>query len=146
MKLFQMNPESVMISIHPKYVDKILSGEKRIEFRRRWTHRDIETLVIYATAPVQKIVAVVTINGVFRGDRNALWRLAQIKGGGLAKLELFNYLKGTDEGVAIELTEVLRISNGGISLRELSKNLRPPQSFYFLDQEAFHKILSHLEA
>lgn len=145
MELFQMKPESVLISIHPKHVEKLLSGEKRVEFRRRWTRRDVDVLVIYATAPVQKIVAISTINQVFRGDRSALWEVAKRKGGGLKKTELFEYLKGLDEGVAIELGKVLTVSKGGILLSELSDALRPPQSFCFLNQEIVGKISSHLE-
>lgn len=44
------------MAIHPKYAEAILSGRKRIEFRKRSLASDISDVLIYATRPVQRIV------------------------------------------------------------------------------------------
>jgi predicted transcriptional regulator len=42
-----MQNKTALISIHPEYVSKILSGEKRLEFRRVWATRPLNMLLIY---------------------------------------------------------------------------------------------------
>ena len=69
--------ELVLISIHPRHVEAILAGEKTIEFRRRWTAREVGHLVIYATVPVKRIVALVPIDETFHGSPTVHWNLAQ---------------------------------------------------------------------
>ena len=47
---------TVLISIHPKYVDLIAAGKKKIEFRKRSFSHPIKRFVVYSTAPVSKVV------------------------------------------------------------------------------------------
>ncbi len=74
----------VLISTHPRYVEAILAGEKTIEFRRRWTAQAVKYLVIYATIPVKKNVAVVPIEEALQGGPTALWNYARHHNGGAA--------------------------------------------------------------
>ena len=48
---------NLIISIKPQFVEKILSGEKKYEFRRRIYKKEVEKIYIYQTAPDSKIVA-----------------------------------------------------------------------------------------
>lgn len=139
-----MEGNAALISIHPGYVEKILSGEKRLEFRRSWAVNQIDFLVIYATVPIQQIVAVSQIGHVFRGSKSRLWELARIKGGGISRRKLFGYMQGKKEGVALELLKVFRI-DGGICPHSLfGDGFRPPQSFRYLSQNEFTKLTDHL--
>lgn len=47
---------TAIFSIHPQFADLILSGEKKFEFRRIPAKRDIDKILIYATAPVCAVV------------------------------------------------------------------------------------------
>lgn len=139
-----MEGSAALISIHPNYVEKILSGEKCLEFRRSWAVNPIDILVIYATVPVQQIVAVTQVGHVFRGSKNRLWELARLKGGGISRRKLFAYMQGKKEGVALELLKVFRI-DGGICPRTLfGDGFRPPQSFRYLSQDEITKLADHL--
>lgn len=140
-----MSDNVVMLSIHPKYVRKILSGEKRVEFRRRWTRRDVDKLVIYATAPIQKVVAVAGIKKLHRGNKSRLWQLSQTVGGGLEQSELSHYFEGVEEGYAIELDNVYWLVEDGIPLSQLPMHLTPPQSFRFLSLELYNFIETYLD-
>lgn len=42
--------DAILISIQPEYAEKILSGEKTFEFRRRTAQRPVGLMVIYASA------------------------------------------------------------------------------------------------
>ena len=43
-----MKTETIILSIHPSHIEKILSGEKRYEYRKR-IPTDIRHIVVYAT-------------------------------------------------------------------------------------------------
>ena len=47
----------ILISINPEHVAKILSGEKKFEYRTKAAKQDVDSLIIYETTPVKRIVA-----------------------------------------------------------------------------------------
>lgn len=49
-------PKTIIISIHPEYAEKILTGEKTYELRTRLPQDKPERMIIYATAPVSAVV------------------------------------------------------------------------------------------
>lgn len=140
-----MEGNAALISIHPHYVDKILSGEKRLEFRRSWAVSRVDYLVIYATSPVQQIVSVAQVGQVFRGSKFRLWELARSIGGGISRRKLFEYMDGKSEGVALELSRVLKIENGINPQTFFGDGFRPPQSFRYLTPNEFSKLKTQLE-
>jgi predicted transcriptional regulator len=124
-------PRSVLISIHPRFVDLILSGEKRIEFRRVWAKEPVDQLVIYATSPAQRIVAVVAVKEVKVASVSTLWSLAKEFGGGLTRKELRNYFSGRGVGYGIKLGEVRRLIHP-LDPRCHIDGFQAPQSFRYL--------------
>ena len=56
--------KSVLLSIYPCYARKILSGEKRLEFRKAWPSSGVTSFVIYSTSPVQRIVGIARVTKV----------------------------------------------------------------------------------
>ena len=122
-----------LISIHPKYADKIISGEKKFEFRRGWTKNTIDFLVVYSTNPVKKIVAILEVGKVYKGNKKQLWEIA-VDGGGVTKKDLFSYLEGKDHGVAIEIRNMFSFGSGISPSTLLGESFRAPQSFRYLDK------------
>jgi predicted transcriptional regulator len=139
-----MEGSAALISIHPNYVEKILSGEKRLEFRRSWAASQVDYLVVYATSPVQQIVSVIQVGQVFRGSKSRLWELARSKGGGISRRKLFAYMEGKNEGVALELSRVLKIAEGINPRIFFGNEFHPPQSFRYLTQSEFAKLVKQL--
>jgi predicted transcriptional regulator len=137
-----MDNSAALISIQPEYATKILAGEKKLEFRRRWTARTVKTLVIYATAPVQRIVGLATVAGVTQGTPTQLWQLTKRCDGGITKPRLFAYLKNSPTAVAIELSKITRLPGGIDPWRCLGPDFRPPQSFRYLSQNELALITS----
>ena len=139
-----MEGSTALISIHPVYAEKILSGEKRLEFRRRWTTRKVSFLVIYATSPIKRIVAVAEVGEVFRGSKALLWELAKKNNGGISRRKLFEYMEGAPGGVALELSRV-RKADDGIELGDIfGPDFLPPQSFRYLSSAEIEKLASRL--
>lgn len=122
---------TLLISIHPKFVDLILKGEKRIEFRRSWAKDPVDRMVIYATAPIMRIVAIASISEVVQESKTALWELAKTHGGGLSRQELRTYFKGKQKGYGICLKYVQRFKRSPRPL-SLFDSFQIPQSFRYL--------------
>lgn len=137
-----MESRTALISIHPEYAEKIFAGEKKFEFRRRWTNRSVGTLFIYATAPVQRIVGFAKIARVTRGTPTQLWRLTQQVNGGISKSKLFAYFGSSKTGVAIELSKVTPMPSGIDPRLCLGRDFRPPQSYRYLSEKEILQINS----
>ncbi len=135
--------ELILISIHPRFVEAILAGEKTIEFRRRWTLRPASHLVIYATSPAKQIVAMVPIEEVVQGSPTALWKLAQQHGGGVTKTELFAYFSGLKQGFGVRLGGVKPLARPIDPFLKFA-DFRAPQSFRFVtpdEAKILHRAL-----
>lgn len=50
-----MKSKTIILSIHPCYIEKIFSGEKLYEFRKIISS-DIQNIVVYATSPIKKLL------------------------------------------------------------------------------------------
>lgn len=126
---------SMLISIKPEFVDKILTGEKTIELRRRFTRRwdEVDKLFIYSTSPVKSVVAEtkitdvkqLSVNHILRNHRSSIC---------IDEERMRSYFEGLDFGYAIFLSNVRRLESP-IELKNLASLglQRPPQSYSYLD-------------
>lgn len=131
--------KAVIISLHPEHANKILSGKKKLEFRRVWSKQQVNAVVIYATSPVKKIVAIGYVKQVHIGTKNKLWELAKSIGGGLSRSALRNYFEGKKYGFAIEFKSISPIKPA-LSPTLCFKKFSPPQSFAYLSIDDLKKI------
>lgn len=131
--------KAVIISLHPEHANKILSGKKKLEFRRVWSKQQVNAVVIYATSPIKKIVAISYVKQVHIGTKNKLWELAKSIGGGLSRSALRNYFEGKKYGFAIEFKSVAPIKPA-LSPTLCFKKFSPPQSFSYLSIDDLKKI------
>ncbi len=138
--LFPTPPNVALISIRPNFVEKILAGEKRLEFRRNWAVKPVGILVIYSTAPIKRIVATVDVVGVTKGSPTALWEIAQEKGGGVTRKLIYDYFTGKKNGYAIEIGNVFEFDLH-VDPKKLFRNFIPPQSFKYLHLEDYNMII-----
>lgn len=121
----------ILLSINPEYVEKIFSGIKKYEYRRSIFKRaNIETVVIYSTSPVKKIVGEFKIEKVIEDFPKKLWDLAP-KNTGIEKKKFENYFHGKDKGYAIKIGKIKKYKKS----KELSDFFikKAPQSFMYLD-------------
>lgn len=138
-QLLRQAVKPALISIQPRYVKKIFSGEKVLEFRRIWAAKPVDALVIYSSSPEQRIVAIACVGALHHGSPTKLWELARIKGGGVSRRELYAYFQGKRKGYAIELTGVLK-AELEVDPKSLFVNFKPPQSFQYLSAEDYEKV------
>lgn len=136
----QPSGRAVLLSIKPKYVDLILAGMKRVELRRSWPSNDIGVMVLYSSAPIQKLVGMAYIDRIEECDFENLWALADANGGGVTYDELKAYVDGkkTAFGVMIDRVKIAEVK---VDPKELFPDFTPPQSFLYLGPTDFHRVM-----
>ena len=137
----QHRPEGAiaLLSIHPHYVELIRKGAKCVEFRRRPFARAISHIVIYSTAPVQRLVGFCEVDQVVTGPPATLWSRYK-RNGGITREALLKYLEGLNTAVAIVIKRFIPLERLA-ALPEIGIK-HPPQSFQYLDDRAFHSLTS----
>ena len=66
---------NLIISIKPQFVAKILSGEKKYEFRRRIYKHEVDKIYIYQTLPEQGIVGYFTPGEIIKDTPQLMGQL-----------------------------------------------------------------------
>ncbi len=133
--------EIALLAIHPEYIQSIISGEKKVEFRRQKFSKPVDRIVIYGTRPIQKVVAYFLVSHIAQASPTELWNKYQ-NIAGIGKKSFLDYFKGTEDAVAIVIDSV-RIFSKPIALYKISKKLNPPQSFTYLSESLFEKLRNH---
>lgn len=124
-----------ILSIKPEYVERILSGEKTYEFRRRIFKRpEVDTLVIYATMPVGKVVAEAGITGVLESSPEDIWEKTS-RHAGISEDRFKAYFHGRNVAYAIGIGDVHAFRRP-LTLAEYSPDIsRAPQSFVYIHED-----------
>ncbi len=130
--------KSILMSIHPKFVEKILSNEKRFEFRKVKTRKyKSNKIFIYSTSPESKIIASAEIEEIIEDNPEKVWNKTK-KFSGIDYPFFVEYYKNKNKAFAYKLKNVKKFDYA-ISLKELGiKNA--PQSFMYLEK----KLEEHL--
>lgn len=119
----------ILISINPEYVDKIIRGIKKYEYRKRAAKKDIDKIIIYETVPVKKIVAEAEIIDVLAMSPEELWKETKLESG--VTKDFFDlYFKDKKIAYAYKLGQI-KVYEEPILLMDIGvKNA--PQSFIYL--------------
>lgn len=121
----------ILMPINPKYVDKILSGKKKYEYRKTKAKRsNVDRMIIYATFPIMKVVAEVAIENIIEESPEVLWKMTK-QSFGISKDFYNKYYKDKKNVIAYELGEIKKYEIPK-SLNEIGINYIP-QSFIYLD-------------
>lgn len=130
----------LLLSIHPKYVDLILAGEKQFELRRRKPRIKTGTAIIYASSPRMQLVATLQVSSVITGSSGMLWKVVQ-HSCGVTRTEFDRYFHGVERGVALRIGDVQPISPIPLAdLRAIWPGFHPPQGYLYIDQERLDKL------
>lgn len=129
---------AALMSLHPEFVQAILEGRKKVEFRRVAPSRDVTHVVIYATHPTGKVVGFFEVEGFQEGSPTELWeRFGEV--GGVSHSRFRQYFRGRSQGVAILVRRATRLS-APVDLSDLGV-VRPPQSFMYLSSPQAEALL-----
>ena len=119
----------MLLSINPEYVKKIFDGTKRFEFRKIQCRSNVESILIYETAPTMKVVGEAKIKRILTGNLSEVWQKTKV-GSGISKSYFDLYYKNRNNAVVYELEEVTKyavprnLNSYGVS--------QAPQSFRYI--------------
>ena len=94
----------MLLSIKPEYVNKIISGKKKYEFRKFHCRPDVDTIVIYATTPVKRVIGEASILAIIEGCVEEVWKQTSPQGG-ISKTAYKEYYKNKFQVLAQQLSE-----------------------------------------
>jgi predicted transcriptional regulator len=64
----------VILSIKPKFAEKIFEGSKKFEFRRIvFKNPNVSKVVVYASAPISKVIGEFEIEEIIHKELDSLW-------------------------------------------------------------------------
>lgn len=120
----------VLLSIKPEFVEKIFAGTKKYEFRKTLFKRnDVKHIVIYASAPVKRVVGEFEIKDILSDDVECIWE--QTKNySGITKEFYNSYFQNKKTANAIQIGRLKKYEK----TRPLSDyNIQQaPQSFCYI--------------
>ncbi|EPG2373663.1 MULTISPECIES: ASCH domain-containing protein [Serratia] len=121
----------VLLSIKPEYVDRILDGSKKFEFRKGiFKNEMVKSVVIYATMPVGMVVGEFDIADVIEDKPSIVWNKTK-KYAGISKDFFDVYFSSREKAFAIKIGNVRKYDEP-MMLSALGKNITAPQSYRYL--------------
>ncbi len=107
-----------------------MAGKKLYEFRKQlFKHTEIRTIVVYASSPVCKIVGEIEIEDILEDKPDVIWEKTKCKSGVSSS---FDYFKDKEIAYAIKIARFTKYTIP-LSLEDLKKGMKPPQSFCYID-------------
>ena len=118
---------NAIISIKPQYVEEILAGRKRFEYRKKVFARPVEKVYIYASSPISKVVGEFQPVDILSGTPASIWKQTNKKSG-ITKAFYDTYFAGRQIAYAIEIKN--------LKIYDAYKDLpfHAPQSFRYIDE------------
>ncbi len=124
---------SVILSIKPIYAQAIMSGTKKVEFRKKIFKRPVDKIFVYSSSPEKKIIGFFTIKEIVQNNPKKLWReFSDV--GGIDKIDFFNYYQNSETGFSIKIYGVQKFKNG-IDPSDIFENFCAPQSYIYLEEK-----------
>lgn len=126
--------KTLLISLHPRHSQNILSSRKTIELRKKFP-QDVKRVFFYETAPTQAIVGCFTVKET-RLLKSIEWCDFHYELR-LTHDEIKNYLKDK-EGIGVFIENVQR---WWVNLEKMKEaGINPPQSYIYLSDEMIEKL------
>lgn len=125
----------VLLSIKPKYVEEIIAGKKKFEFRKRIFMKKVNKIYIYSSSPVQKIVGYFYYDGYIKLSPEEVWEKTK-KVSGISLKSFQQYFSGKKFAYAIKI-EHLIIFDIPLNPFDYFQKFYPPQSYQYIAEGVF---------
>jgi predicted transcriptional regulator len=120
----------VILSIKPKFANKIFDGTKKFEFRRTlFKKKEVKKILVYASAPISKVIGEFEIEDIVHENISTLWDKTSEYSG--ISLDYYSkYFQGKESGYAIKVKNPTKYEKELCIVKNFG--IRPPQSFAYL--------------
>lgn len=119
----------VLMSIKPKYANKIFTGEKLYELRRKIFQKKVSSIVVYSSSPIMMVIGEIEVEDIIAGTPVSIFQQFEDKIC-ISRDDYFSYFNNTNIAYAIKIGRVnkyhepKKLSDFGIK--------RAPQSYIYL--------------
>ena len=120
----------ILFSINPEHVNNILSGKKQVEYRKIKCRQKVDTVLIYSTAPIQRVVAQAHLKNVLIDKPEHIWERTKDRAG-ITRKFYRTYFSRSKYAVAYELENVEIFSEPKL-IQEFGIHYAP-QSFAYVN-------------
>lgn len=134
-----MGIHSLLLSIKPKFAEKIFAGEKTVELRRiRPRVAEGDTVLVYVSSPTKALIGGFEVASVVESEPEKLWSTVK-DCAGITEEEFIAYYSGSERafGIFIKRSWHLKTPLDLSKLKNKWADFHPPQSYRYLSlQEA----------
>jgi predicted transcriptional regulator len=127
-----------ILSIKPIYAEAIISGRKKVEFRKKVFKKDVERIFIYSSSPTKMIIGYFTFTTIIEDSPEKLWEKYH-NVGGISKDDFFNYYENVEKGFCIIIDIVVKFRTR-IDPINLIENFTAPQSYIYLENKKMRQL------
>ena len=121
----------VLLSIKPKFVESIIKGNKKYEYRKAIFKKNVDTVVIYKTTPFCKIIGEFEIDGILYDTPENIWQITQ-EFAGITQDYFDKYFYNRKIAYAIKIGNIKQYE---LEPKDIIKQFKAPQSFMYRDVE-----------
>lgn len=122
---------NAILSIKPLYVEQIIKGNKKYEYRKYIFKRNIKRVYVYSTYPEKKIVGYFNFEGYIKDSPDNIWNKTRSYSG-IDKNSYDEYFKDRDIGYAINIKSFNKFKEP-LDPKEIFGTFIPPQSYKYID-------------
>lgn len=124
---------AVLLSIKPEFALAIFAGKKKFEFRKAvYRNPEVETIYVYASAPLSKVIGTFSVDEVIEHHPEDLWKKTS-SGAGISREYFDQYFEGRERGYALKVRET-ELFKEFVSLIDMFGLRHPPQSFRYVSE------------
>lgn len=126
----------ILMSIKTEYADKIFDGIKLYELRKKTLKENVDTIIVYSSGKVKKVVGEFKIEKIIKDSPDKIWNLGE-EVLGIDKKSFYEYFKHSKYAYAIKIKDVIKYDIPK-DLRDFGIN-KAPQSFCYIKENEYEK-------
>ena len=121
---------NAILSVKPEFAFKLLSGEKRYEYRKTVFRLPVDKVYIYASSPICMIVGEFRIDDVIESTPTELWAATR-SASGVTSSFFFRYFNGKSKAYAIKVKDVVSYAIP-LSPYTVQEDFKAPQNYIYV--------------
>ncbi|MDR1384466.1 MAG: hypothetical protein LBJ67_11590 [Planctomycetaceae bacterium] len=133
----------ILLPFFREYIDLFQRGKKKIEFRKVTLPDHLRYILVYQCATLKKVVGYMVVKKVVSGTPDEIW-IQYHHISGVFRDIYDTYYANAKKAVGIIIDRYVPFEKP-VALTDIDENLKPPQSFCYLSENAFVKALEVAE-
>ena len=118
-----------ILSIKPQFVEEIVAGKKKFEYRKSVFKQPVEKVYVYASAPVSRIIGEFQPVDILSGEPDIVWKQTK-EFSGISEGFYKEYFRGKTTAYAIVIQNFKLYEES----LPLPKGIKAPQSYLYIEK------------